>query len=234
MIYLDKQKILVIPGPENMFAYDPTIFGTPLTLLQIPQEAITKVQAKLGDSHSTLAQYTQDCRSLDHLKEVLSAEDVACVQKSSVDVGFICKKCHMVYPGRDACVSHQQTLCYNQVKTNKDSKSILKLEQVQFDCSVCHDKCSTVQEFKVHCNLDRHKLKRNKATGGGSATSAAMIKNVLAQQGSSSGVTTPKTDNLPPHDNNAWVQSKTGSDSNTSVDGNSEPDAKRQKTEQSE
>ncbi len=65
--------------------YNPETFITPLTLLLIPQEAIQDVQAKLQDKDLTLAQYTQDCKSLRNRKSVL---EHLVIHKSTVDVGY--------------------------------------------------------------------------------------------------------------------------------------------------
>lgn len=141
--------------------YDPSTFGTPLTLLQIPAQAIADVQSKLSEPNATIAHYTQDCQALSDLKHLVSSTDVAVAREATVDVGYICKKCHMVYPGRDACLAHQQQLCY-QGKVLDPSKSILKLEQIQYKCGACKDKFSTLAEYKNHCALEPHRATASK------------------------------------------------------------------------
>ncbi|XP_064640113.1 zinc finger homeobox protein 4-like isoform X2 [Lineus longissimus] len=148
----------LIPGAEGVFSYDPTTFGTPLTLLQIPQEAIRAVTAKLNDPNCTVASYTQDCKTLNDLKSMVSAANLALVTETNVDVGFICKKCHMVYPAKDACLNHQRMMCFAGKSTN-DQKQVLKLEQAQYHCGLCNDGFSILQEYKQHCDTDGHKTK---------------------------------------------------------------------------
>ena len=169
----------VMPGPDSMFMYDPTTFGTPLTLLQIPPQAIADVQSKLSDPSATIAHYTQDCHALSDLKHMVGHTDITVARESTVDVGFICKKCHMVYPGRDACVSHQQTLCY-QSKALDVSKTILKLEQIQYKCGACKEKLSTLAEYKVHCNNETHRTTAAKYLAQKQAAKAAASAAVTA------------------------------------------------------
>lgn len=139
--------------------YDPTAFGTPLALLQIPSEAIATVQAKVQDSQCTLTHYCQDNGSIAALRSKLSPEDARCLTKSSVDVGFICKKCHMVYPGREGCANHQQSLCYQGEKHLAEMKTMVKLEQVQYHCSACNASHNTAKEFETHAASDSHRQK---------------------------------------------------------------------------
>ena len=140
-----------------MFTYDPTTFGTPLTLLQIPQTAIKEVQDKLDMEDVLVCTYTQDCKTMSDLKSMVAASDYALAREASVDVGFTCRKCHMVYPGKDACVNHQQTMCYQGKK--QDNSIRLKLEQTQFMCSVCQESLSTLTEYKLHCSQETHKTR---------------------------------------------------------------------------
>lgn len=150
--------LLGFAGPESMFMYDPMTFGTPLTLLQIPQQAIRDVQSQVETADCTLTYYTQDCKSRSDLKHVISQSDLAMVRDSFLDVGFICKKCHMVYPGKEACLNHQHNMCYQTDKATVDKgKTMLKLEQLQYNCAACKAKHSTQQEFKTHCDSDNHK-----------------------------------------------------------------------------
>lgn len=156
------QWICLLAGPESMFMYDPSMFGTPLTLLQIPQQAIEEVQNKCQKDDIMLAHYTQDCKTFADLKTLVSATSYVCARQAMVDVGYICKKCHMVYPGRDACVSHQVSMCYQGKTPAELTKTILKLEQIQFQCSACREKFSAVQEYQVHCRTESHKQKAAK------------------------------------------------------------------------
>ena len=159
-----------------MMMYDPTTFGTPLTLLQIPAQAISDVQGKLQEPGCVVARYTQDCSSLQELSSALSAPDRLTAAETMVDVGYICRKCHMVYPGQEACVTHQQMLCYQGSKPQPGdhNKTILKLEQIQYLCNKCHLNFSTVHEFKVHCDMEMHKHKMAAASSSASTSSPSV------------------------------------------------------------
>lgn len=139
--------------------YDPLTFGTPLPLLQIPPQAIKDVMLKLQEPKASIAQYTQDCKSISSLKVIVSSTDYSCVREAIADVGYICKKCQMVYPAKEACMSHQRSMCFSAEKVPEGIQPMLKLEQIQYECKVCTDKFSTIQEYKSHCHLESHKVK---------------------------------------------------------------------------
>ena len=137
-------------------------FGTPLPLLQIPQQAIRDVSSKLMDPKASVGQYTQDCKSISSLKTLVRSADYNCAREATVDVGYICKKCQMVYPAKDACVNHQRMMCFPGGKAPEGINPILKLEQIQYECKLCSDKVSSVQEFKHHCQSETHTIKLTK------------------------------------------------------------------------
>lgn len=134
-------------------------YGTPLPLLQIPQQAIKDVSSKLMDPKATIGQYTQDCKSISSLRSLVSNVDYNCVREATVDVGYICKKCQMVYPAKEACIAHQRLMCFPGGKIPDGVNIVLKLEQIQYECKHCSEKVSTVQEFKTHCEMESHKNK---------------------------------------------------------------------------
>ena len=154
--------IVVISGTEHLLGYDPMTFGTPLQLLQIPQQAIRDVSSKLMDPKASVGQYTQDCKSIASLKSLVRSADYNCAREATVDVGYICKKCQMVYPAKEACINHQRMMCFPGGKAPEGIIPILKLEQIQYDCKLCSDKMSSVQEFKSHCQGEAHTLKLTK------------------------------------------------------------------------
>jgi hypothetical protein len=155
-----------------MLTYDPLTFGTPLPLLQIPQQAIKDVVGKLAEPKASVGQYTQDCKSIGSLKAMVGSTDYSCARESTVDVGYICKKCQMVYPAEDACMSHQRSFCFLGTKIPDNMLPILKLEQIQYECRLCTDKFSTVQEYKSHCKLDTHKARAAKLVHRSSSSSS--------------------------------------------------------------
>ena len=142
-------------GANDMMMYDPTVFGTPLPMLQIPAPAIQSIQSKLATAGCLITRYTQDCRDL-------PSELAGHVKSVMVDVGYICRKCHMVFPHRSACVNHQQLFCY-QGSSASDTKagSIIKLEQIQYQCPTCEngdgEKFSTVAQVQAHIGEEKHR-----------------------------------------------------------------------------
>ena len=142
-------------GAEMMC--DPASYGVPLALLQIPADAIQSVRRAVEDADCTLARYTQDCSSLSSFRSEVGAKDFSAVRESYVDVGYVCRKCHMVYPVYQACAAHQRDLCYRS-KNLDEVKATVKLEQIVYECSRCTPaaQMSTVADFKSHCRLESH------------------------------------------------------------------------------
>jgi hypothetical protein len=154
----------LMPGPDSMFMYDPDNFGTPLTLLQIPARSIQHIQEKLSDSECTLTYYSQDCRHFSDLQKVVSSDNWTVARRAFVDVGYICRRCHIVYPGRNSCAVHQETLCYRDAassgrSTSVPANAIVKLEQMQYECLACRNspRFSTAAEYKAHCANESHR-----------------------------------------------------------------------------
>ncbi|KAH3774395.1 hypothetical protein DPMN_175777 [Dreissena polymorpha] len=149
----------MMPGADQLLGFDPMTYGTPLPLLQIPAQAIKDVSSKLSEPMAKIGQYTQDCKSISSLRSMVSGVDYSLAQEATVDVGYICKKCHMVYPAKDACIAHQRLMCFPGGKIPEGVNITLKLEQIQYECKLCSEKVSMVQEFKSHCDTEGHKTK---------------------------------------------------------------------------
>ncbi|CAF3305575.1 unnamed protein product, partial [Rotaria sp. Silwood2] len=79
--------------PYNYGLMDPNIHGTPLFMLQLPEEALKKILSlSKSDAHSTRAQYTQDGKNL----QDLSDHSYQSVDYQTIDVGYACKRCYLV------------------------------------------------------------------------------------------------------------------------------------------
>ena len=185
-----------------MFMYDPATFGTPLAMLQIPPGAIASVQSKAMDPNIVLTHYAQDCKNLQSLKAELSTTDASCVRANMVDVGYICKQCHMVYPGREACIGHQAHVCYRGKNAAETKTAILKLEQLQYDCAACRQPFSTTAEFLQHVSSEQHKQKAHKylaqkaAARAGSASPAPNLVTKTSTPSATLSLTPIPTPNL--------------------------------------
>ena len=103
----------------------------------------------------------------------VSAQDYGYARETTIDVGYICRRCQMVYPGREACLKHQKALCYADPTANKNDHppppllALIKLEQIQFECSLCEEKVSTILEYKEHCETPLHCAGHAKRSMGG-------------------------------------------------------------------
>ncbi|GIX72806.1 uncharacterized protein CEXT_167731 [Caerostris extrusa] len=83
----------------------------------------------------------------------------------TVDVGFVCKKCHMVYPAEVLCLNHQRASCF-QNKPVSEIKATLKLVQCHVECRACRERFTTIIDFKFHCDMDRHMKRVQKIQRG--------------------------------------------------------------------
>lgn len=145
----------VVAGQDSMFMLDPANFGTPLSMLQIPARSIQRIQEKLSDADCAVTYYSQDCRHFSDLRKAVASDDWTLARRATVDVGYICRRCHIVYPGRTACASHQDVQCYRD--GSAPNNAIVKLEQIQYECAACRVKTSTIVEYKSHCAADSHR-----------------------------------------------------------------------------
>lgn len=131
------------------------VCGIQLVQLQIPKRAIEQIQDRLKDKTCVLATYSDDCLTSAEVKTHLDSAEVAWLVEKAIHVGYICKRCHVVFPQVDACNAHQAALCFKGAEHFGDS--VLKLEQRLYQCSCCKAHCVTVKEFKVHCAQEDHR-----------------------------------------------------------------------------
>jgi len=126
--------------------YEASLLGTPLSLLQIPPRAVHGVQEKTSDPSAGSLSYTQDSGAVEACPGATPAR---------LDVGYVCKKCHMVYPGAEACAAHQSAVCYPSGQPRPE-RPALKLEQVLYKCEPCAVKCNTRAEYEAHRQTPAH------------------------------------------------------------------------------
>ena len=125
--------------------------------MQLPQQAIKDVTQKLSEAGCEIARYTHDLSSLESAALVAASANALAPVERMLDVGWVCKRCHMVYPREEACLRHRCMLESGTTATSATSASSaspLKLEQIQYACSECETTaatcCSTVAEFRRH------------------------------------------------------------------------------------
>ncbi|UYV84164.1 hypothetical protein LAZ67_X001375 [Cordylochernes scorpioides] len=133
--------------------YDASLYGTPLSLLQLPVGALPEVGLQLSGPGATCARYSQDGKTLADLAGLVAPPDLAQASEVEQDVGFACKKCQLVFPAEVLCQAHQRSACFAK---NPEHAGTLRLTQVQIECRVCRDRFATLLDFKFHCDMDRH------------------------------------------------------------------------------
>lgn len=174
----------------SYYADTSNMYGTPLSLLQLPPNILPEITSKLNQMGISSVRFMQDGRSIDELRPVLSDYDFKMISESDVEVGYTCKKCHMTYPAEVLCLGHQRASCF--AKQSADIKATLKLVQIYIECRACREKFGSIFEYKFHCDCDRHRKRTQKlemttnpsnvvTTNGQTLTSSAEISaNTLA------------------------------------------------------
>ncbi|XP_015931200.1 uncharacterized protein [Parasteatoda tepidariorum] len=156
--------------------YDSNMYSSPLSLLQLPASALPEVTGRLTQPGNSVARFSQDGKSLSDLRSLVPEADFRQAAEVTVDVGFVCKKCHMVYPAEVLCLNHQRASCFQNSPVS-EIKATLKLVQCHVECRACRERFTTIVDFKFHCDMDRHvkrvqKLQREAAAATAVATSA--------------------------------------------------------------
>lgn len=148
--------IFLSAGAPGLLTYDPLTHGTPLNLLQIPQAALQDISTKLGDNESSTCRFRQDNKTMADLKFAVSEKDFQCTEDNDVEVGFVCRKCHLVFPAENLCAAHQTSLCFAGALVERQ-KTMLTLVQMQYKCGACRESFTTQQDFLFHCASDSHR-----------------------------------------------------------------------------
>ncbi|XP_076350372.1 zinc finger homeobox protein 3-like [Tachypleus tridentatus] len=138
---------------KNLFR-DSSIYSTHLSLLQLPPAAILDVTQKLCQPGHGITRFSQDGKNIADLKGSIQESDVEQLNEVDIDIGFVCKKCQMVYPAELLCINHQRASCFAHGK--EEDRAVLKLIQVYFECKLCRERFATVLDFKFHSHLDSH------------------------------------------------------------------------------
>ncbi|CAF2037346.1 unnamed protein product [Rotaria magnacalcarata] len=170
MSYINLMHLMPIGiDPYNYGLMDPNIHGTPLFMLQLPEEALKKILSlSKSDAHLTRAQYTQDGKNLQDLFD----HSYSSIDYQTVDVGYVCKRCYLVWPLYESCRCHA-LVCWQicgstlpvSIKSSEDlndlSGYIFKIEQLTYRCLLCKTSCSTTIEYEKHTKDDIHLKKKN-------------------------------------------------------------------------
>lgn len=132
--------------------------GTPLHLLQLPP---TTLQA-IGEASSSCEPGVSIIRIpavADSDPPPLMPSQTAYCQEVESEVGFVCKKCRLAFPGEAGLQGHQRVVCYQGVPA--ESRGAVRLVQTHYECKLCPasaetDKMASLLEFKRHCDSEAH------------------------------------------------------------------------------
>lgn len=144
--------------------------GTPLSLLALPASCVPDVSAKAALPAAAVARVSPEPGpgSRDELRRLVSEPDLLLASEVDVDVGFVCKKCQLVFPAEPLVVAHQRAACFAAGKppnVGADFKPFLRLVQRAWECRRCRDRLHTAREFKFHCDSERHCGGKSPAAG---------------------------------------------------------------------
>lgn len=132
--------------------------GTPLQLLPLPA---TTLQA-IGEASTSCEPGMSTVRipaATDADASPLMASQAAYCRQVDSEVGFVCIKCRLAFPGEAGLLGHQRLVCYQGVPS--ESRRAVRLVQTQYECKLCSasteaDKMPSLLEFKRHCESEVH------------------------------------------------------------------------------
>lgn len=141
-----------LPGDQSrVHNYNPDVDGTPLRLLRIPLLGLSHI-AKVIQDNGSVAQYTEDSSS--------SAEIIRMgfrVRPVTVDVGYVCKVCHLAWPAYRSCLRHvvedHKILASQRGRDERPPaihEKILKIEQLMHCCEECGQQFAGLMEVTGH------------------------------------------------------------------------------------
>ncbi|KJH42559.1 homeobox domain protein, partial [Dictyocaulus viviparus] len=90
--------------------YDPVVFGTPVSMLQIPESVKIRIKSDINAGFSS-SKFTQDGLSVDELREKLNADDACNLSEKEVEVGWACSSCTNVFQQEALLKNHQRSVC---------------------------------------------------------------------------------------------------------------------------
>uniref|UniRef100_A0AC34FK11 Homeobox domain-containing protein n=1 Tax=Panagrolaimus sp. ES5 TaxID=591445 RepID=A0AC34FK11_9BILA len=133
---------------------DPSILGTPIAALQIPQAVMQQIQIDIQAGKDS-TKFTQDGLELKDLKAKISEDDFKCVTTVTNEVGYACPGCSYTFQQQQQLEAHQKIICQNF------EGKIFKLLQIHYECIACNTKTGTQDDFKKHIESQTHQQIRN-------------------------------------------------------------------------
>ncbi|KAJ1358419.1 hypothetical protein KIN20_016841 [Parelaphostrongylus tenuis] len=139
----------MMPGTLPPLVYDPMVFGTPVSMLQIPESVKSRIKSDITSGYSS-SRFTQDGLSVDDLRQKLNANDASSLCQKEVEVGWACSSCTNVFQQEALLKNHQRSVC-------QGSDAVFTLVQIHYECSVCSLKLGTQSEYRSHCETTEHR-----------------------------------------------------------------------------
>uniref|UniRef100_A0A0K0CT22 Zinc finger, C2H2 type n=1 Tax=Angiostrongylus cantonensis TaxID=6313 RepID=A0A0K0CT22_ANGCA len=133
--------------------YDPMVFGTPVSMLQIPESVKARIKSDITSGYSS-SRFTQDGLNVDDLRQKLSADEASNLCQK--EVGWACSSCTNVFQQEALLKNHQRSVC--------QGSDVFTLVQIHYECSVCSLKLGTQTEYRSHCETTEHRTNLQNAT----------------------------------------------------------------------
>jgi hypothetical protein len=145
--------------------------GTPLQLLQLPAttlQAIGEASASCDPGMSTV----RISAAADRDSSPLTASQAVYCQEVDSEVGLVCVKCRLAFPGEAGLLGHQRAVCYQGAAA--ESQRAVRLLQTHFECKLCSgsaeaDKMTSLLDFKRHCESEVHVTRLGASPSGTAA-----------------------------------------------------------------
>ncbi|KAK6727077.1 hypothetical protein RB195_005025 [Necator americanus] len=144
--------------------YDPAMFGTPVSMLQIPETVKLRIKSDITAGLSS-SRFTQDGLSVDDLRQKLDSNDAQTLAEKEVEVGWACTSCTNVFQQEALLKNHQRSVC-------QGTEAVFTLVQIHYECNVCSCKVGTQAEYRSHCETAEHHTNVQTSTGSGGGPSA--------------------------------------------------------------
>ncbi|CAJ0567156.1 unnamed protein product, partial [Mesorhabditis spiculigera] len=139
-----------LPQGSLPMVYDPSVMGTPIPLLQIPETVMAQITTDLSEGRMT-TKFTQDGLAFEELISGLDEDDAKCAAQKNMEVGWACSRCTNVFQQEALLKSHQRTIC-------SQAEGQLVLVQTHYECIPCGQHFGTQVDFKNHLQTDEHRV----------------------------------------------------------------------------
>ena len=145
--------------------------GTPLALLQLPTTTLQAIGEALSSCEPGMS-VVRIAAPADSDSSPLMPSQAAYFRELESEVGFVCKKCRLAFPGEAGLLGHQRISCYQGVPA--DSRGAVRLVQVHYECKLCStsemDRMTSLLDLKRHCETEAHIARLGASTPTAAAT----------------------------------------------------------------